>query len=169
MTPTPKPTDAVEAYAQFVISSIDAWATSATAIADKIQSGSYTPADITAETGAWSGRMAKAARDLYDTLVDGPPESKVVSEDFIASPPGKAYTVGRDLRLAGPLHAQMTSTTIAVALVDIVPSRLDHGVSTFHLELKDPTNLPGDAYWGKVEVVEGGVVSETLDVLIQVP
>jgi hypothetical protein len=62
----------------------------------------------------------------------------------------------------------MTSTQIGAAQVKIVPPTLSGGATAFHLQL-DPGNLPGDAYWGTVEVVVNGTVTTTVDVVIQVP
>ncbi|MGZ4734582.1 MAG: hypothetical protein ACXVJW_03690 [Acidimicrobiia bacterium] len=168
MKPRTQPADIVDAYVQWAISSIDAWATSATAMADKIDQGSYTAADCVAEIGAWTAHMAEAAYDLCETLRTGARESKVTSEPYFTTPPPRRIAGGRVLRLAGPLTALMHQTVIGAAAVKIVPATLQDFDTEFHLEV-DPTNLPGDAYFGKVEVVVAGAVTETLAVMVQVP
>jgi hypothetical protein len=167
MTPRTQPTDIVDACTQWVTSSIDAWATSAAATVEKIQSGAYGPADWYADATAYAGQMAQAAVDLFGSIVSGTPETKIVSEDYTA-PAAKAYLGVRTLRIGTPLQATMTQTTISATAVTIVPSTLPGGATTFHLEI-DPTNLPGDAYLGTVEVVLAGAVTDSLDVVVQVP
>lgn len=167
MTPRKQPTDIVDAYTQWMLSSIDAWATSATAMMDKTTSRSFKAADWYAETSVYAGRMAQATLDLFNGLVDRDAQSTVASDDF-STPSPKSLTEVRDLRLAGPLHATMTQTTVAAAAVKIEPSTLTGGATTFHLEV-DTANLPGDAYWGTVEVLVAGAVTDTVDVVVQVP
>lgn len=163
-----QPADFVDAYTQWAIASIDACATSAAAMVDKSAQGSYTAADLFAEAGLWFGRMAQATTDLYGSIANGPAAGGSISSDDFTAPAPAQYLGARDLRLAGPLQATMTSTTIGTAQVTIVPPTLSGGATTFHLEL-DPGNLPGDAYWGTVDVVSNGTVIDTVDVVIQVP
>ena len=167
MTPPKQPADLVDAYAQWMSASIDAWATSATALAGRATSGSYDPAAWIAEAGAYAGRMTKATVDLYQHLMVGAASATVPSDDY-PEPVSKSVTGPVDLRIAGPLHAQYSQTTVAASAATIVRTTTPTGEKSFHVEL-DRTNLPGDAYWAKVEVVANGTVVETVDVVVQVP
>jgi hypothetical protein len=167
MTSPKQPADLVDAYARWVSASIDAWATSATALADRAASGSYDAAAWMAEAGAYAGRMTKATVDLYQSLVAGAGSPTVRSDEY-PEPAPKSVTGPVDLRIAGPLHAQYSQTTVAAGAATIVRTTATTGEKSFHVEL-DRTNLPGDAYWAKVEVVANGAVVETVDVVVQVP
>jgi hypothetical protein len=167
MTPPKQPADLVDAYAKWVSASIDAWATSATALAGRAATGRYDPAAWMAEAGAYAGRMTKATMDLYESLVVGARSPTVPSDEY-PEPAPKSTHGPMELRIAGPLHGQYSQTTVAVGAATIIRTTTATGEKSFHVEL-DRTNLPGDAYWAEVDVVADGRVVQTLDVVVQVP
>ncbi len=169
MTQPMQPSDIVDACTQWMVSSIDAWATSATALVDSTTSGSYNAADWFAETSSYFGRMVEATMELVGGLVGGGAATRPTSDEFDTPAPKKGVRDPRHLRMAGPLTGQSTQTTMSASAVTIVPESLTGAATTFHLEFV-PGKLPGDAYWGTVNVLDdSGAIPDTVTVVVQVP
>jgi hypothetical protein len=163
-----EPARIVDAYVKWAGSSIEAFTTGAARMRDVGQS--EMPAyDWFAAGAAWMADMTRAALDVYDSLCGPLPRSAApLTATFSVGDRRFGTTGDCRLTLMGPLQAQMGSATIGMDEVAIVPQTLPPTESEFRLDVW-PGKVPGDAYWGKVQLVVDGVVLEPVDVVVQVP
>jgi hypothetical protein len=165
-----KPDDLVDAYTKWAESSIDAWTTGAARMRDAGR-GDKPGYDWFAAGSAWMADMARAAIEVYDSVCGDSrygSSAPLVTAPYAVAQRKIGLTEPCELRLAGPLRGMMSSQTIGVDAVRIVPEVLPVDENDFKLEVW-PGAAAGDAYWGKVEVVLMGDVLQTVDVVVQVP
>jgi hypothetical protein len=165
-----QPDDVVDAYVKWAQSSINAWTSGAARMRDVGRSDSpgY---DWFAAGSAWMAEMTRTALDVYDTVCGGGFESAapIVTPEFGVEERRVGLTGDCELTLVGPLQGQMGSDTISPDAVTFVPATLRPDDTEFHLEVW-PGMVPGDAYWGKVQLVlDGKVLDPVVDVVVQVP
>jgi len=164
-----KPDDMVDAYVKWAQSSINAWTSGATRMRDVGRSDApgY---DWFAAGSAWMAEMTRAALDVYDTVCGGGYESTapITTPKYSVGARRSGLTGNCKLSVIGPLQGQMGSDAISPNAVTIVPAELRPDQSEFHLEVW-PGTVPGDAYWGKVQLVLDGKVLDPVDVVVQVP
>jgi hypothetical protein len=156
----------VTAYSRFATQAIDAWATGAKAMAVKVESGSYGPAEWMTDAVNYTADMCRIGYEWLEGLITGRIVERVVSGAFSTTQRGPGT---RTLELAGALQGAMPpQDKIARSRVRLVPAQL-HGTETsFRLDV-DATGCHGDAYTGSVRVMDGMKLAETIAVVVQVP
>lgn len=161
--------DVVHGYAALASSLLERWSAHATAVASRIDAGTYdaesaaadlaTSAALATESGFL---LASEALDAAAILTGRQYEPHIVrSQTFSTS------LAGGKLALAGPLTNGFGSDALPVSVVTVEPAQLGGNQTDFSLSA-DATGHRGATYVGVVEASRSGTV-ESVTVWIVVP
>lgn len=170
--------EAVEGYIQLAQWAVREWGARATAIAQRLDAGTYTAdtvmADLTKSAALAVESLVLLVNEPFDAaqalLGEHDRPHIVTSHQPFTTEGGVAADRKRRLRVDGPLVALLGSDTLPASAVRFDRNPLPPGVTQFRLVV-DATGHDGVTYTGAVSVLEltGPTPVQTIAVWISVP
>lgn len=166
-------TEVVKGYTTLASSLLERWSTHASAVASKVDAGTYDAASAAADLGTWAALatesgvlLASEALDAAAILAGVEGEPNLVSSQPFYAPAGAA------LKLAGPLSTGDGEDELPAGVVTIQPAQLGPTDTRFTLTA-DATGHRGATYVGIVQAftstAAAAAVAVPVNVWITVP